>query len=64
MMIRKLVYSAAILILPFVLMGGSCSTDPNYSGNFSSTLNITGNYRVVTSPNKQITNITLTQTNN
>ena len=64
MVIRKLVYTAAILFLPLILMGGSCSTDPTYSGNFTSTLNITGNYRVITTPNSTLNNFTLTQTNN
>lgn len=64
MLIRKIIYTAAILIVPFVLMGGSCSTDPNFSSNITSLINVTGNYDTATTPNPDINNMTLTQTGN
>lgn len=51
-------------ILIFSQTAGSCSTDPNFSGNFEASLNITGNYRVFESPDDSIQNITIVQTSN
>lgn len=64
MLTKKLLLTAAVLMGPFLFLGGSCTTDPNFTENITATLNITGNYNVVTSPDGGLTNFTFTQTGN
>ncbi len=64
---NKLRFLTAVLFLglPVFYMGcNGGNNDLNFSGNVTATLNVTGNYNVVTTPNSGLHNITLTQTGN
>ncbi len=61
----RLLTALLFLSLPVFYMGcNSGNNDVNFSGNVAATLNVTGNYNVVTTPNSGLRNITLTQTGN
>lgn len=56
-------FLAAGFLLSLFFANLACeSEDPNFSNNVAATLNITGNYNVVTTPDPQLKNFTLTQT--
>jgi hypothetical protein len=61
---RRVLFSL-MLFVPLLVLNLACDAgDPNYSGNFQSQINVTGNYRVDSTPNGAKSSYTFTQTGN
>jgi len=62
---KRRVLLSLMLFVPLLALNFACEGgDPNFSGNFDSDINVTGNYRVDSTPNGAKSSYTLTQTGN
>lgn len=62
---KRRVLLSLMLFVPLLVLNFACdASDPNFSENFNSQINVTGNYHVDTTPNSKKTSYTLTQSGN
>jgi hypothetical protein len=61
---RRVLFSLMLFVSLLVLNLACDAGDPNYSGNFTSQINVTGNYRVDSTPKSSKSSYTFTQTGN
>jgi hypothetical protein len=61
---RRVLFSLMLFVSLLVVNLACDAGDPNYSGNFTSQINVTGNYRVDSTPKSSKSSYTFTQSGN